>query len=275
VKRISQSLQAIAQGVLPYYQHLLDPFFTQYPYWALTFYLAIGLYGTYMALKQEEVNEIVEFIQKNPEVFSKQIVESEEFQKGFLVFFEQYLKQRSQRKKEILKKIITGFANEKEKEAFELERLNDCLVRISLESLEYIVFLDKEILPIIEKQVQDEISKMNYKPAEKERILQNIRSRQSISDVVLKWLYDRFNFNSPLVKEKYNLKKDDYPEDLAIEIANIEQKETLEKTRPWEELVSLGIMRMTVSGGAYLGGGAGSNYSLTAFGLTFIKYALK
>src|SRR5579859_556631 len=93
------------QNALPYLSASLDPFLQLRPYWQLAFYSSIGLYGIYMILNQEDVNDIVRFINEHPHEFREEMVQSAEFSKGFLLFYEQYLKQRREKKKKVLKNI--------------------------------------------------------------------------------------------------------------------------------------------------------------------------
>ncbi|MDD5147346.1 MAG: hypothetical protein PHV63_02250 [Candidatus Daviesbacteria bacterium] len=120
-------------------------------------------------MKQEKVNEVSEFIQEHPEEFRKEIIQSKEFQEGFLIFFEEYLKSRTKAKKDILKKILLGFVAAEDKEHYELERLNDCLARITIPSLEFLVFFKKEIQPELEKEIQERLNKDQYKTSDRSK----------------------------------------------------------------------------------------------------------
>lgn len=268
---IKKAIEISMMGMMPYIQIVLDSFLKDRPYWSMAIYAIFGLYGVYLMYKQDELNDLLEFIKKHPEEFRKEVVESEEFRKGFITFFDSYLKQRLAEKRKILESILLDFTTSKQKESFELERLQDTLLRISSEGLSTLIFIKKEIIPVFNEQVNDELSKMRYRMDEKERIIDGVWARRSIAETVNKWIFDRYNGNSPLVKKRYGFPNGSYPAEVAVEIANTEHKIRKEKTESWPELVGLGILRMKVTGGL-IGAGAGSDYLLTRFGLKFIEY---
>jgi len=270
VNNVKSAFNIAIPGMMPFIQRVVDPFLATNPYWGLTIYAVIGLYGVYLALKQDELNELLVFIQKHPEEFREEIVKSEEFRKGFIQFFDTYVKERLERKRKISQVILLDFATSENKDAYELERLQDTLLKISPEALELLAFIKKEILPRLEENVNTEMSVMKYLPEDKDRLLDTIRSRQSVSEVIMKWIYEEYNINSPKVKKQYNIGSE-HNENLSVKLAGIEHKITKEKTECWTELLGLGIFRIAVTGGT-LGSGSGSSYHLTDFGLKFIDY---
>lgn len=270
IKQHIKSVETALIGMLPYIQYTVDPFINSHPYWGLTMYAAIGLYGAFMLYRQEELNNLISFIKDHPNEFKSEIVESPEFQKGFILCFEKYLRIRSDDKRVILEKIILGFTVSDDKEKYHLERLTDVLDKISIEALEQLIFIKQVILPIIESTIKEEIAQVRYLPEEKTRIENQCRERQSISKAVMKWLYDNFNINSPKVKEQYNIGSESNPQ-LSALVANKEYEATREKTTCWAEMTSLGILRLVVVDGG-MGGGAGGEYRLTDFGSQFIDF---
>ncbi len=246
---------------------------TVHPEWELAFYSAIGLYGVYMAYNQEEVNEIIKFITEHPEEFRKEIVESKEFKKGFLFFTEQYLKQRLEQKKKILKKIFLSFTQSSEKSKFELERLDDTMLHISIESLEFLVFFKTMIYPNIENQINVELKRESYHKSDRsiEWWYDFMMETKPIWEPIDKWIYDNFNQNSHKVKTQYNMLNSGWPSDILHRVENLERAKRSEITEVISELVSLGILRIRVTGGV-VGSGAGSDYNFTIFGRKFLKY---
>ena len=144
VKDIVKSASIPIQAYLPYLSAVLDPFLQKNPIWQGVFYSVIGFFGIFMTYNQEELNEITKFIKDHPEEFREEIVQSKEFRKGFLLFTEQYLKQRIEEKKKILKRIILGYTLAGNKTDYELERLNDCLVRMTVPTLKFLIFMKKK-----------------------------------------------------------------------------------------------------------------------------------
>ena len=95
--------------------------------------LAYWFFWVVMQYKQDDVNNFVKIIQDNPWIFTKDIIETKEFQNGFVIILEQYIKERNKTKKEIIKNIFLWFTklSEKEKEKFELEKLLDITSKIT------------------------------------------------------------------------------------------------------------------------------------------------
>lgn len=264
-------LNAIYQGVIPYYSQLLTPFFSNHPYWELCFYLAIGLYGAYMALKQDEVNEVLDYINNNQQIFKKETVEKKDFQGGFLLFFEAYLKQRIAKKKQILKNIFSGFSLSNDKENYELERLNDCLVRMTIPTLEFIIFIKNTIVPTLEKQYRNELAGEKHQQSDRsdEWWLNNKLIKVSVNSPIQEWLHKNYSPSTGKVKDDYGIIGEWTPDTEHRAITREIDKRN-EVNEIMIELVTLGILRTQVSGGTFSGGG-GTDYRLTNFGLEFIK----
>lgn len=123
-----------------------------HPEWLPVWFLTRGFFGTLFDLQQEKINEFAEFIQNNSEVFTREVLGTKEFQEGFVITFENYLKQRGERKRRIIQRIFFGFTASKDKENFELERMYDVLSSISLEGVEFLKVMKKEIIPLIEQE---------------------------------------------------------------------------------------------------------------------------
>lgn len=272
-KSIIKDALIVVQGILPYYQQVLSPFLSQHPYWELVFYCAIGLYGIYMALKQDEVNEVIEFINEHPQEFREEIVQSEEFQKGFLIFFEKYLKQRLGKKKRILKAILLGFSVSLDKDKYELERLNECLERISLNSLEYLIYLKFEVLPKIESDIDKEIIKDQYQRSDRsiEWWSNQLLTSKSIWEVLERMIYEDYNPNSEKVRTMYKIPKTEgWIPDLQHRAETREKHRRSEINEAMTELVTLGIVKTRPTAITW-GGGGSTDYILTLFGINFLK----
>lgn len=89
MKKLSKKghAQAIITAVLPGLEMVLRPLMANQPHWQIIFNQAIILYAFRMAYKQEVINEFVSFVMDNPSVFRKEIIESDEFKNGFVIFF--------------------------------------------------------------------------------------------------------------------------------------------------------------------------------------------
>ncbi len=265
-------VSAALTTVIPRLEAILSPLLVQHPYWQLAMHEAIGLYGYYMACKQESVNEFVEFIRSHPEVFRKEIVDSEEFRSGFVLAFQDYLKLRVRNKKMVAQYILLGFTESSEKSEFPLERLDDTLLKTSLHSLRILNFIKKEILPFKEKVLREDSKKKVTERTDQseEWWFENSWKRESLSKFVHKWLYENYSPNGEKMKQQYG-DTSKWEKKFLSEVFEKEQKKSDEIYIAIDELVSLGILKVKVVDGG-LGSAAGAEYEFTNFGHQFLKY---
>ena len=144
IQSLKNQANAFLLVSLPYLETIFSGLLINQPGFKLAIHEAIGLFGYYMALKQEEVNSFVQDLMEHPETYRKEIIESKEFRDGFVIIFESYLKARTEEKKQFIKNILLGFAKSNDKKKFELERLQDTILKISSESIEVLLFIKKE-----------------------------------------------------------------------------------------------------------------------------------
>jgi hypothetical protein len=266
-------IKAFASAILPRLEAILNPLFVNNPHWNLAFQEAIGLYGYYMACKQEELNEFVEFVKSHPDEFRKDIVESKEFRDGFVIFFQDYLKMRAQKKKVVARRIFIEFAQYENKEEFELEKFDDALLKISVTSIEMLAFLKREIIPLKEKIIRDELKNKNLANSDKneEWWFELDWEKESLSRFIQKWLYDNFNPNSLAVKQKYGV-GDKWDLKLQSDVFDKEREEGKKIYSAIDELVQLGILKIRVASGGGFGGSSGAEYDFSKFGYQFLEY---
>lgn len=248
---------------------------TTNPWWGYAFAAAYSMYAVVMHLRQEKINEIAQFITDNPEAFRMEIVKSKEFQDGFLIFLENYLKMRSQKKREVLKQILLGFTVTADKEAFDLERMDSCLEQMSLNTFEFLIFFQKEIRPKIESDLQQERQDMLIDFTDRSAEWHHDMGllKMSIWDPISVWLHKNYNPSSEKVKNDYEMVPTDVEWD-ADKLARASTREKEESTKVHEsllELDTLGIAEKRAVGGGF-GGGAANSFYLTLFGIKFLKY---
>lgn len=270
---IAGNLKAITTIVLPKLQAVIEPLLSSHPHWTLAFYEATALYGFYMAFKQEEVNEFVEFIRSHPEEFRKEVVESKEFRDGFVTFFQDYLKIRVAQKRKVAREVFISFAKCDDKENFELERFEDSLLKISYRSIKTLSFFKEEIFSFKEKSLRERMRGENLKNSDKseEWWFKLYWEKESLSGFVQKWLYENFNPNSPKVKERYKV-KDNWDEKLQSEVFDKEKEESKVIYSAIDELVQLGILKIRVASSSGFGVSGGAEYEFSDFGYKFIEY---
>lgn len=272
--KLSKHLNATVAAVLPQLGASIDSFLVSYPHWYMAFHLAIGLYGYYIALKQEDVNEFVQYIKDNPSKYRREIVESKEFQDGFVVAFRIYLEVRIKEKRAILKRILEGYTETNSMTNFPLERLNDILLRISPEALRTLIFIKQNIIPLKEFKVQQEVENIEKKdPYHNDSwYLDSARKRMEISGVILSWIYENYNPNSPKVKKQYGI-EGEWDKKIISDVFDIEASKNQEIFTSIDEFVGLGIMKIKLaSGGGGMSMAGGSSFDFSLLGYQFIDY---
>lgn len=126
------------------------------PILAQAWALSKALFGNALELRQQRALEWVEAISSDPATFNENLVNSEEFQDGFVVALEDYIKLRDYLKRRIALKAFKEFATSNDKVEFPLERYNDTLKKMSPASIRTLAFIKNEVLPIMEKRVEIE-----------------------------------------------------------------------------------------------------------------------
>ncbi len=112
------------------------------PHLAIAWGLAKAMFGAGMRLRQNRALIFAEFIRDNPEIFTKEILSTEEFQDGFVFMLENFLRERSSAKREVMKKVFVGFAKANEKEQFPLERYMHTLSQLTETDVETFAKVD-------------------------------------------------------------------------------------------------------------------------------------
>jgi len=233
------------------------------------------IYGSYrllLEIEQQKINEFVKFIRDNKTAFVKDIVETTAFKEGFVITFDQYIKQRRKEKREVIQRVFLGFTQSSDKDNFEIERLYNVVNSISLEGIEYLKFIDSDILPVrkndIKKQAELHHS-VNHHSLEKEIEILNLSDVYPVVDYVNKWIDDNYSPNSEKVIKKY--KYDGKNHDVLDKIYDDELPQIERKKEIISEFISLGVFRIIYSGGS-IGGGGTNKYTLTKFGYELISF---
>ncbi len=104
--------------------------------------LSKAFYGAGMKLRQQKALEWVEMIRDHPKVFTKKLLEQEEFQDGFVIALEKYLTERNEEKRKYFHNIFLGYSASDEKQLFPLERYIHTLSQISVEDIKVLRDVD-------------------------------------------------------------------------------------------------------------------------------------
>ena len=109
-----------------------------YPLLGIAWGITKGMYGASIQLRQARAVEFVEMIRDNPGIFTKELLQTEEFQDGFVYTFQKYLSERVVQKRKIIKEVFCGFSKYNDKENFKLERLLMTIEQVSIEDIEVV-----------------------------------------------------------------------------------------------------------------------------------------
>lgn len=100
--------------------------------------------GGVNAVRTERAEEFVTIIQKN---ISLEQSNNPQIMDGVSIAFEEFVRQRNKEKRKLIENIFLGYVTEKDKEKIELERMYQIVNQISLDSLQFLFFLNEKILP--------------------------------------------------------------------------------------------------------------------------------
>jgi hypothetical protein len=188
------------------------------------------------------------------------------------VTLEAYCKQRNERKRHIIQRILVGFTCSRDQEQFDLERLYSVVDRISIEAVQYLGFIRDTIFPFREEFLLEKAQK-DISEAEKVTYMARFRSSAPISQFINAWIHENFSPNEEKMRTKLGVKKGaSIPREL-LDQAFVEEKEHSEQfIECASELISLGVLRVVDLGSGTLGGGPTSGAAFTQFGERFLKF---
>ena len=137
------------------------------PVLAIAWGMAKGLFGAGIQLRQDRAIEFLEQIRDKKDIFSREVLQSREFQDGFVYVFEKYLTQRNKDKRGLIRQVFIGFSVAEDKENFLLERIISTIELITLEEIvAFRIFTDgtirtwhKEQFPEASEEQLDELDK--------------------------------------------------------------------------------------------------------------------
>jgi|GEM_PF-1489827 len=262
---------------------LADSTASSTPILAQAWALSKALYGNALELRQQRALEWVEAISNDPSAFGQDLVSSEEFQDGFVVALEDYIKIRNHLKRRVALKMFKEFAAANNKVEFQLERFNDTLLKISSASIQTLAFIKETILPLREQAIRAKLATDNMgikapsdppdngKPTEwwYEQKLKT----EPVSTHFDKWITDRYSPNSDKLKKKYNKGEDITDHKLLGELFDIEREVRERMVAPLGELEYLGLIKWGAdpAGMGWSSTGA-SAWRLTDFAYEFIAF---
>lgn len=109
--------------------------------------------GSSLKLKHKRAIELFDYIDKNRDIFTVKLMESEVFQDGFVYALERYLRLRTEEKRLGALLLFKSFAETEAKQDFPLERYFDTLEKISSDALRTLAFIKYEVIEPELKQI--------------------------------------------------------------------------------------------------------------------------
>ncbi|MDP3056984.1 MAG: hypothetical protein Q8N37_00485 [bacterium] len=120
----------------------IDVIISNIPALNIAWGLSRALYGAGLKLREQRALEWVEMVRDNPEVFTQEILQQEEFQDGFVFSLEKYLTSRNEEKRRYFRNIFLGYSKNDNKYEFELERFVHVLSQLSLEDIDVLKYVN-------------------------------------------------------------------------------------------------------------------------------------
>lgn len=134
---------------------VVDEMVSHIPGLGLAWNLSKALNEAGLKLRQQKALEWVEMIRDNPAIFVEDLLAQEDFQDGFVFTLEKYIAERNQNKRIIIQKIFTGFAGSEQRVQFELERLLNTTSIISVDAINLLAYIDKNIIPEMQADYEE------------------------------------------------------------------------------------------------------------------------
>lgn len=240
---------------------------------SLTFpFLWSSLKGGVNSVIVNRGKEYLEFFINNTEAA---LLKNQKIIDALIIGLENYIKERSQIKRDIIQRIYIGFKSNADKERFQMERLYGALSRISLDAVEYIFFLRKEIIPSMQTEIEMESQRVSKSEGAKDLNWwrNHLKRTTSISDHIFGWINKYYDPGSPDVKFRYNYdSKKDKDKKILAKMFDEKRPHVERAEEILSEMESLGLLRGIIEGGGAIGEGSTKKFVFTDFGWDFIYY---
>ncbi len=253
---------------------LADSTASSTPILAQAWALSKALYGNALELRQQRALEWVEAISGDPAAFNQDLLNSEEFQDGFVVALEDYIKIRNHLKRRVAQKVFKYFAVSDNKVDFQLERYNDTLQKISPESIALLGFIKEILIPFRKEYIKEGMKDKNL-GSEKtyDWWLKLYIRREPLSKALSKWITDNYSPNSSKLKELFG---EGDPKQVVQpklgELFDIESKQRAKYGAPISELEYLGLVTKGIDAVGGWGHIPSSTWSITSFAYAFMEF---
>jgi len=92
--------------------------------------VAAALFGPALVRRIGRVEEILNEVRADPELFTADLLANEQFQDGMVLFIETYIRERNEEKLLIMRRVFKGFAKAPSLNEFPLEEMTDLVSRL-------------------------------------------------------------------------------------------------------------------------------------------------
>lgn len=152
MKKVNQDAiqRSVKDSIIPAVYNIIAPFISNNPILSASLGLVAVTFGAALIYRQERINHIMQDIQDNPNIFTNEILQSKDFQDGFVVFIDTYFKIRGEDKLKIAHDIFYDFTISDSMPTYPLERYDDTLEKLSDAGIRFIGFIVSK-LPAIKE----------------------------------------------------------------------------------------------------------------------------
>lgn len=224
-------------------------------------------YALYNNVFKDESEEFMANVRERVHDVGSELIGSELFQQSLLITFDTLLRVRSFEKRKIIQKVyLDGFIPADQREKFAMERLYRIAGEISLDVLQYLAFVKRDIYPLKERMVQEKLASFTAPDwRKKEKWWHDLEYyRMPISEVISRWEHLEYDSSSDkLSGDRPDSEKDREAWEIWMERVGSRKREVEAQHAEYAaELVSLGIFRIRGDG----------HYAMTELGDNFLKY---
>ncbi len=241
---------------------------TGHPLLGVAWLAAFGAFTYTSTATTKKLDKFIELLREGK--FNEEDLQTEGFCEGLNVLFEAFMKARNEIKINIIRRILLGFSSTEDRQKFHLERLCHDTNTISLETLNFLVFLKNKVIPAAKEKFIETWSDTN--PNEKEKWFKY----EPIEPPIGKYLQKYDPNNSEACKEYgYDPTKsgpDGDPSDqgeIVLRMWRDQRYKRAEFDDAISELVGMGILRDEMEAPGYANDPV---HFLTEYGIEFINY---
>lgn len=266
MSKLSPAIQSAVDSLPQTIATILIPFITVNPALAAPLIAIVGIYGWSVVYRQERLNQLMQSVVDEPDIFTKNTIASSEFQDGLITFIDGYFKLRDDNRLTYARAIFRDFAVSDNKPLYPLERYNDTLMKLSDASIQFLGFIEFEI-PTIKEEYLNSRMRQNSNSFDEQNII-NMRKAYIDNEPLSKFV----DLWTEAEVEKEAKKTPGY-DTAPLNVKDHIRKRVKENVGlAVSELEQLGLVRsFTYQTQGWDGGNTVSGYNLTHYGRMFVS----